>query len=160
MKPLLLAFALAILGSVIYHTGQKLVPPSVHPLVLLMGAYAVAIALAALALPWVQPAGAWREALADLATGPNLRAALVLGVGVLLIEVGFLLEPHALRVEIVDDGTPFNPLEREGPDTSLPVEKRPVGGLGVMLVRHLVDEIAWDGEGGRNRVRLCKRLDG
>ena len=91
MKPLLLAFALAILGSVIYHTGQKLVPPSVHPLVLLMGAYAVAIALAALALPWVQPAGAWREALADLATGPNLRAALVLGVGVLLIEVGFLL---------------------------------------------------------------------
>lgn len=76
------------------------------------------------------------------------------------IEVGFLLEPHALRVEIVDDGTPFNPLEREGPDTSLPLEKRPVGGLGVMLVRHLVDEIAWDGEGGRNRVRLCKRLDG
>jgi len=91
MKPLLFAFALAILGSVIYHTGQKLVPPSVHPLVLLMGAYAVAIALAALALPWVQPAGAWREALADLATGPSLRAALVLGVGVLLIEVGFLL---------------------------------------------------------------------
>ncbi|MBK8789852.1 MAG: hypothetical protein IPO28_06685 [Holophagaceae bacterium] len=91
MKPLLLAFALAILGSVIYHTGQKLVPPSVHPLVLLMGAYAVAIALAALALPWVQPAGAWREALAGLATGPSLRAALVLGVGVLLIEVGFLL---------------------------------------------------------------------
>lgn len=75
------------------------------------------------------------------------------------IEVDFLLEPHALRVEIVDDGTPFNPLERESPDTSLPLEKRAVGGLGVMLVRHLVDEIAWDGEGGRNRVRLCKRLD-
>jgi len=87
MKPLLFAFALAILGSVIYHTGQKLVPPSVHPLVLLMGAYAVAILLAALALPWVQPTGAF----AGLATGPSLRAALVLGVGVLLIEVGFLL---------------------------------------------------------------------
>jgi len=75
------------------------------------------------------------------------------------IDVDFLLEPHALRVEIVDDGTPFNPLERESPDTSLPLEKRPVGGLGVMLVRHLVDEIAWYGEGGGNRVRLCKRLD-
>lgn len=94
MKPLLFAFALAILGSVIYHTGQKLVPPSVQPLALLMGAYAVAIALAALALPWVQPtgsAGIWREAFAGLATGSSLRAALVLGVGVLLIEVGFLL---------------------------------------------------------------------
>lgn len=76
------------------------------------------------------------------------------------IEVEFRLEPHALRVEIVDDGTPFNPLEREAPDTALPLEKRPVGGLGVMLVRNLVDEIAWDDEGGRNRVRLCKRLDG
>jgi len=94
MKPLLFAFALAILGSVIYHTGQKLVPPSVQPLALLMGAYAVAITLAALALPWVQPAdsaGAWREAVSGLATGSSLRAALVLGVGVLLIEVGFLL---------------------------------------------------------------------
>ena len=75
------------------------------------------------------------------------------------IEIGFRLDEEALRVEILDDGTPFNPLERESPDTTLPLEKRPVGGLGVMLVRHLVDEIAWDGEGGRNRVRICKRLD-
>ena len=75
------------------------------------------------------------------------------------IEVGFRLDEEALRVEILDDGTPFNPLERESPDTTLPLEKRPVGGLGVMLVKHLVDEIAWDGEGGRNRVRICKRLD-
>ena len=85
MKPLLLAFALAILGSVIYHTGQKLVPPSVHPLVLLMGAYAVAIALAALALPWAQPAGAWREALAGLATGQFLNNDNVLGAAALLL---------------------------------------------------------------------------
>ena len=63
-------------------------------------------------------------------------------------------------MEIVDDGAPFNPLERESPDTTLPLEQRPVGGLGVMLVRHLVDEITYDCEGGRNRVLLGKRLDG
>ena len=62
-------------------------------------------------------------------------------------------------MEIVDDGTPFNPLERESPDTTLPLEKRPVGGLGVMLVKNLVDEITYDCEGGRNRVLLGKRLD-
>jgi anti-sigma regulatory factor (Ser/Thr protein kinase) len=78
----------------------------------------------------------------------------------LAIQVRFRLDEDALRVEIVDDGTPFNPLERESPDTTLPLEKRPVGGLGILLVRNLVDEIAWDGEGGRNRVRLGKRLDG
>ncbi len=76
------------------------------------------------------------------------------------IEVGFRLDTESLRVEILDDGAPFNPLERENPDTTIPLEKRPVGGLGVMLVRHLVDEITYDGEGGRNRVLLGKRLDG
>ncbi|MBK9967452.1 MAG: ATP-binding protein [Holophagales bacterium] len=75
------------------------------------------------------------------------------------IEVGFHLDAETLRVEIFDDGTPFNPLERERPDTTLPLEMRPVGGLGVMLVRHLVDEITYDCEGGRNRVLLGKRLD-
>ena len=75
------------------------------------------------------------------------------------IEVGFRLDAETIRVEIVDDGTPFNPLARERPDTTLPLEMRPVGGLGVMIVRHLVDEIAYDCEGGRNRVLLGRRLD-
>lgn len=78
----------------------------------------------------------------------------------LTIGLTFRLDADALRVEIVDDGTPFDPLGRESPDTTLPLEKRPVGGLGVMLVKNLVDEIAWEGDGGRNRVRICKRLDG
>ncbi len=77
----------------------------------------------------------------------------------LTIDVGFHLDADTLRVEIVDDGTPFNPLEKESPDTTLPLELRPVGGLGVMLVRHLVDEITYGYEGGRNRVLLGKRLD-
>ena len=98
MKPLLFALALATVGSVIYHLGQKLVPPTAHPMAVLMAAYAVAFALSALALPWLQPAGAtapWRQAYAGMATGPGLRVALVLGVGVLLIEVGFLLAYRA-----------------------------------------------------------------
>jgi len=98
MKPLLFALALATVGSVIYHLGQKLVPPTAHPMAVLMAAYAVAFALSTLALPWLQPAGAtapWRQAYAGMATGPGLRVALVLGVGVLLIEVGFLLTYRA-----------------------------------------------------------------
>ena len=82
-----------------------------------------------------------------------------LGERGMTIEVRFRLDTETLRVEILDDGAPFNPLERESPDTTLPLEKRPVGGLGVMLVRHLVDEITYDCEGGRNRVLLGKRLD-
>ncbi|GLH74875.1 hypothetical protein GETHLI_33770 [Geothrix limicola] len=101
MKPLLFALALATVGSVIYHLGQKLVPPTAHPMAVLMAAYAVAFTLSALALPLLQPAGAsqaagpWRQAFAAMATGPGLRVALVLGVGVLLIEMGFLLTYRA-----------------------------------------------------------------
>lgn len=74
------------------------------------------------------------------------------------IDVGFFLDAGRLNVEIVDDGTPFDPLGGAIPDTSLPLEKRPVGGLGLLFVKSLVDEIAYEREGGRNRVVLGKRL--
>jgi len=98
MKPLLVALAVATAGSVIYHLGQKLVPPVAHPMAVLMAAYAVAFLLSMLALPCLQPAGVvhpWRQAFTGMANGPGLRVALVLGVGVLLIEVGFLLAYRA-----------------------------------------------------------------
>lgn len=76
----------------------------------------------------------------------------------LTIHVGFLLDGERLTVEIVDDGTPYDPLAREAPDTTLPLEQRPVGGLGLLFARSLVDGITYDGEGGRNRVVFGKRL--
>ena len=78
----------------------------------------------------------------------------------LTIDVDFRLDGEMLRVEIADDGVPFDPLGCEVPDTTLDLEDRPVGGLGILLVRSLVDEITYDSEGGRNRVRLGKRLAG
>jgi serine/threonine-protein kinase RsbW len=78
----------------------------------------------------------------------------------LTIDVDFRLDEEMLRVGLVDDGIPFDPLAREAPDTTLELDDRPVGGLGILLVRSLVDEITYDAEGGRNRVRLGKRLGG
>ena len=98
MKPLVVALAVATLGAVIYHLGQKLVPPTAHPMAVLMAAYAVAFTVSAVALPCFQPAGQvapWRAAFTGMATGPGVRVALVLGLGVLLIEVGFLLAYRA-----------------------------------------------------------------
>lgn len=76
----------------------------------------------------------------------------------LTIDVDFRLDDGMLRVGLADDGVPFDPLGREAPDTTLGLEDRPVGGLGILLVRSLVDEISYGSEGGRNRVRLGKRL--
>jgi anti-sigma regulatory factor (Ser/Thr protein kinase) len=76
-----------------------------------------------------------------------------------IVDVGFRIDGGTLRVEIVDDGVPFDPLEREEPDTTLPIDERPIGGLGVMLVTRLVDEIRYEREGSRNRISFGKRLD-
>ena len=63
-----------------------------------------------------------------------------------------------LHATISDDGRPFNPLESHAPDTSLSVEDRPIGGLGVHLVRNVMDEVSYERRGSNNVVTLQKQL--
>jgi serine/threonine-protein kinase RsbW len=58
--------------------------------------------------------------------------------------------PGRLRVEISDRGRPFDPLAADPPDLSRGLADRPIGGLGVFLVRTLVDSMAYRREDGRN----------
>jgi serine/threonine-protein kinase RsbW len=78
------------------------------------------------------------------------------GGGAVTIAVELL--PDRLTVTLTDDGQPFNPLVTAAPDTARPVEERPVGGLGIHLVRQLMDEVQYHRRGGRNVVVLVKRL--
>ena len=68
------------------------------------------------------------------------------------------MEDGALRIEVVDDGDPFNPLEAPPPDLSLPIEDRPIGGLGIHLLRELADDVSYERRDGTNRLRLTKRM--
>ncbi len=68
------------------------------------------------------------------------------------------VEPPLCRVELADDGPEFDPLSVAEPDTSLGVEDRPIGGLGIALVRRLMDEVAYERRDGRNRLRFSRRL--
>lgn len=65
---------------------------------------------------------------------------------------------HAL-LEISDDGQAFDPFDIPAPDTSLPMEERPIGGLGIHLVKNMMDHCEYTREEGRNIVRLTKRFD-
>jgi anti-sigma regulatory factor (Ser/Thr protein kinase) len=66
--------------------------------------------------------------------------------------------PDALRVEIEDDARPFNPLLAPPVDVNQPLEERPIGGLGIHMIRQLTDELHYEARGGHNVLTLIKRL--
>jgi anti-sigma regulatory factor (Ser/Thr protein kinase) len=57
-----------------------------------------------------------------------------------------------------DDGPAFDPLSLAAPDVSALIEDRPVGGLGVYLVRELMDEVTYHHTGSHNQLRMTKNL--
>ena len=68
------------------------------------------------------------------------------------------VDEGALRMEVIDDGNPFNPLAAPRPDLTLPPESRPIGGLGLHLLRELADEMHYERRDGTNRLRVTKRM--
>ena len=73
------------------------------------------------------------------------------------ITVEIVLQGGALVITTHDGGLAFNPLERAEADTSQGIEERPVGGLGIHLVRNMMDEIEYRRESGQN-VLVMKKL--
>jgi len=59
----------------------------------------------------------------------------------------------------VDDGVAYDPLKHADPDTTLPAEKRPIGGLGIMLVKKMSDSVSYHRAHNRNylKVRRARR---
>jgi len=74
-----------------------------------------------------------------------------------VIEVSLCLSGGELELTMIDDGGAFNPLEAPEPKLNLPVEDRPVGGLGIHLVRKMADRMEYAREGSKNRLTLHKR---
>lgn len=65
-----------------------------------------------------------------------------------------------IRVVVRDWGAPFDPQAVPAPDLTLPLEQRPLGGLGLYLMRELMDQVefAFDREQG-NTLTMVKRTD-
>jgi serine/threonine-protein kinase RsbW len=74
------------------------------------------------------------------------------------IAVRLRRRPDSVLVEVEDDGRPFDPLQAPPPDLTSPLAERPIGGLGVHLIRNLMDEVAYARVDGRNILKLVKHL--
>ena len=57
-----------------------------------------------------------------------------------------------------DGGVPFNPLDQPPPDLSLPMEQRPIGGLGFFIVTKKMDSVTYEYTGGENVLTVMKKL--
>ena len=73
------------------------------------------------------------------------------------IEIEFRLLGTEVEIVLADDAPPFNPLDVAEPDTAQPLDERPVGGLGVALVRKLMDVVEYERRDGRNHLRLRRK---
>ncbi|MYC31672.1 MAG: ATP-binding protein [Chloroflexi bacterium] len=77
------------------------------------------------------------------------------------VEVSLDADADEVRLEIADDGRPFDPLsEAVEPDLDAALEERPIGGLGIFLVREMMDELHYRREDGKNRLAMVKRKGG
>ena len=74
------------------------------------------------------------------------------------IELTMGLEGRQVVARVADTAAPFDPLLMPLPDTSLPLEQRKPGGLGIALVRALTDEVAYERRNGRNHLTLTWRV--
>ena len=76
-------------------------------------------------------------------------------------DIGIKVELSAdrLKVSMVDDGIPFNPLGVETPDTELPLEERKIGGLGIHLVRKMMDKVSYRRRIDKNVITVVEYLE-
>ena len=72
-----------------------------------------------------------------------------------IVEVACCTDGEEFVVEIADTGEPFDPTSAPEPDTSLPLEERNAGGLGILLIRRTCDDISWRRDSGRN-ILTCR----
>lgn len=73
-----------------------------------------------------------------------------------MIQLG--VDDHALEILVVDDGEAFDPTSKADPDTTLGLDDRPVGGLGLFLVRQLMTEVRYRRLRGKNRLTMRRTL--
>ena len=77
-------------------------------------------------------------------------------IGLATFCIEFEENPAAVKMTFLDKGKPYNPLEKDDPDTTLDIDERDVGGLGIFLVKNNVDEISYEYADGKNILRMKK----
>ena len=74
------------------------------------------------------------------------------------VEMRGCMENDVATFILIDGGTPFDPLAKDDPDIMLSGEERGIGGLGIYMVKTMVDELEYEYRDGCNRLMMRRRL--
>ena len=74
------------------------------------------------------------------------------------LSVNIDIDGERLTLDFRDTGTPFDPLSAADPDLDADIDDRPVGGLGLYLIRSLAEDIHYRREGDTNRLTVVLRI--
>ena len=72
--------------------------------------------------------------------------------------VRILLLENELLLEVEDAAPPFNPLEQSEANVAVPLEERREGGLGIFLVRRVMDRVQYSYAAGKNHLAMGKKI--
>lgn len=74
------------------------------------------------------------------------------------LEVDIIVKDNQLSITFIDHGVPFNPLVQNDPDVTLSAEDRQIGGLGIFLVKQVMDSVEYYFVDGKNHTVIRKKL--
>ena len=81
-------------------------------------------------------------------------------VGPATVRISVCEDPLAVSVTFIDRGKPYDPLKNADPDTTMGLDEREIGGLGIFIVKNSMDQISYSYENGQNVLRIKKHLEG
>ena len=73
------------------------------------------------------------------------------------VVIRFSVEDQII-IEFEDKGKPYNPLDKEDPDITLDIDKREIGGLGIFMVKNMMDSVEYRRKDNRNLLVLRKAI--
>ena len=78
--------------------------------------------------------------------------------GLVTISYKIFIESQEVEIILEDEGVAFNPLESEDPDLEIDIHERKIGGLGIYMIKNIMDKVCYERVEGKNRLYLKKKF--
>lgn len=78
--------------------------------------------------------------------------------GFVTISYNIFTENHEVEIILEDEGVAFNPLESKDPDLEIDISDRQIGGLGIYMIKNIMDKVCYERIEGKNKLYLKKKF--